>query len=100
MDDKELSIGATECAAWIGWLLAVSGVIAGWALGVNPLGQLGIVSAGAAATLHVRSFLCKQTGLMRAAYDIGKEHGMAQAGALKRIPSQTNGRSASLAPQG
>lgn len=100
MDDKELSIGATECVAWIGWLLAVSGVITGWALGINPLGQLGIVSAGAAATLHVRSFLCKQTGLMRTAYDIGKEHGLAQNLTLKRMPTQTNGRSTSLTPQG
>lgn len=104
MRDKNFSIGATSTTAWALWALAVLGVVLGWVSGHQALGQFGIVSAGAAATLHVRSFLCKQTlyltealddqeKALRNAFDLGRDYeALHQNPKVQRIPSQPPNR--------
>lgn len=73
MNDRSVSLN--NVAAWVLWVCAVIAVGVDLAVVGDDIGHVGMVLAAAAATLHVRSFLCSHLTQTENAFLLGRDAG-------------------------
>lgn len=74
----------TARVAWLFWVVAAACIIANLLVATYDLGFVGVFFVGAAATLHVRQFICEHDRNAIAAFELGREAGRLDAA----VPSQ------------
>ena len=65
----------TTRLAWACWVIAAGCIIADLFRADFDLGFVGVFFVGAAATIHVRTFICEHDRNATAAFELGREAG-------------------------
>ena len=69
----------TARVAWAFWAVAAACIVANVFASTYDLGFVGVFFVGAAATLHVRQFICEHDKNATAAFNLGREAGRIEA---------------------
>jgi hypothetical protein len=69
---EDVTISATATLAYGLWAVGITFVVVQLFDGA-PLGQLGLLAAGAGMVLNVRGFICTQCQREQSAFDLGRE---------------------------
>lgn len=75
MQDRHVDWSLTALLAWVGWGLVALTLLAAWTFSDHALmlSQIAACLSAAAATLHIRSFMCVFSQRMKTAFDLGRE---------------------------
>lgn len=85
-NDKEIRVSLNNLGACLLWMLAAIVWSAGFMLRDFRFGQAACILSAAAATVHVRGFLCTFHKREKRVFELGREKGRMEVGA--EVPLQ------------